>query len=128
MRIGAGFYGNLSPVSQGDRLEHVKNLQMKRRLLQNSLQMMRTADPDSGISQEQLDELELRVEEVSLDMKATMGGDTYATEKQVLSALSSMMEVQEEGRTEKKGKEFQKAPDLDSFEKEIEPLAEDLQK
>ena len=117
MRLGAGWYGSFRPASQGDRLEYVKNLQLKRRLFQSELQMMKTADPECGISEEQVAEMELRVEEVSEDMNATMGGSTYATEKEVLSALSHMMEIQEE-KAGKKLQESKRMPDLDTYEPE----------
>lgn len=104
-------------LSQSDRLEQVKNLQLKRRFFQEELQMMKLADPDSGISQEQLEELELRVEEVSADMKATMESGASFTDQEVLSALSLMQEVGQEGA--KGGRTLPGEPDLDLYEKEI---------
>ncbi len=105
-------------LSQSDRLEQVKNLQLKRRFFQEGLQMMKTADPESGITQEQLEEMELRVEEVSADMKATMESGGF-TEQEALSSLSRLQELGQARAEAKRSRSLTEMPDLDSYEREM---------
>lgn len=80
--------------------------------------MMKTADPESGITKEQLEEMELRVEEVSADMKATMESGGF-TEQEALSSLSRLQELGQEGAEAKRSRSLTKMPDLDSYEMEM---------